>query len=621
MNVLLQLYPGDRIVWIMTSVLLQATLIFAIALLFGWCFARRRPALRHGVLTCALVCCLVSPILTVLFDLSGVRFVEVAMSNNIQSSPTATQPQPNSGDIYGALSPETSLEDPFDEFPADQAVVPVTRTTNLSAGRQFVVEQVSNTTHLRTASGMLVTIWFGVGLVLFVRLLLGWRFVSRIIRESKPLTDPRVAEVLQSVVRSLGMGQTPLLACSGEIPGPITVGVLRPRVILPKSLINSVDEVELRHLLLHECAHVVRRDCLVGLVQRCLRILYWPHPLVHVLYRQLAMAREEVCDNYVLLSSERSEYGSTLLDLAEMFRSRNTVPLAMGLLSRHGNLERRIHGILDPRRTLMTQIRYSLLIGFFGSFLCVVMAVAGTRVLYADPADDSEQVQPKKPSDTTAPRIIATAPKVGATDVAVTTTEITVTFDRDMQGGFSWTGGGEDYPPSPEGKKPVWRDRRTCVLPVELKSGRYYRVGINSASFQNFKGTAGIPARPSAIYFATVGASDEVISRIKKPEIIKMNPKNGVTNVDPGLKELRVTFNVPMEKGFSWTGGGAHFPKVSADQPPHWSKDRKTCVLLVELKPNWEYRLGLNSPSHKNFQSAGGVPLDPIIYTFKTRAE
>jgi hypothetical protein len=38
----------------------------------------------------------------------------------------------------------------------------------------------------------------------------------------------------------------------------------------------------------------------------------------------------------------------------------------------------------------------------------------------------------------------------------------------------------------------------------------------------------------------------------------------------------------------------------------------------VKLKPNWEYRLGLNSFSHKNFQSAHGVPLEPVVYTFST---
>lgn len=43
-----------------------------------------------------------------------------------------------------------------------------------------------------------------------------------------------------------------------------------------------------------------------------------------------------------------------------------------------------------------------------------------------------------------------------------------------------------------------------------------------------------------------------------------------------------------------------------------------TCVLSVRLKPDWSYRLGLNSPSHINFQSIGGVPLEPVEWTFTT---
>ena len=69
------------------------------------------------------------------------------------------------------------------------------------------------------------------------------------------------------------------------------------------------------------------------------------------------------------------------------------------------------------------------------------------------------------------PRIVATSPKIGETDVKSELTEITVTFDRDMQAGFSWTGGPPDFPNGSEGKKPQWRDKRTCVLPVKLESG------------------------------------------------------------------------------------------------------------------------------------------------------
>lgn len=218
------------------------------------------------------------------------------------------------------------------------------------------------------------------------------------------------------------------------------------------------------------------------------------------------------------------------------------------------------------------------------------------------------------------PRIVATSPKVGETEVKPNLKEITVTFDRDMQPGFSWTGGPPDFPSGPEGQKPHWLDKRTCVLPVQLQAARYYRVGINSTSYQSFRSADGIPAQTSAIYFTTVGASGTLKRKASRPIIVGLVPRNGAADVDPNLKELRVTFNVPMAEGFSWTGGGEQFPPIPAGKKPFWSEDHKTCILPVELKPGWEYHLGLNSPSHKNFQSSGGVALDPVNYTFKTRA-
>jgi RNA polymerase sigma-70 factor (ECF subfamily) len=213
-----------------------------------------------------------------------------------------------------------------------------------------------------------------------------------------------------------------------------------------------------------------------------------------------------------------------------------------------------------------------------------------------------------------APRIISTSPKAGATNVDPALKEITVTFDRDMDGGMSWTGGGPEHPKSPEGASAYWRNNRTCVLPVKLQSGHHYRVGINSMSYQNFRGTNGLPTAISAISFTTSGPKMQA----KAPEIVSLNPPNGARDVSPEVTELRVTFSVPMSKGCSWTGGGPNFPTIPDGKKPYWTDDGKTCVLPVELKPSRDYELGLNSRSYHGFQSAEEVPLAPVDYTFKT---
>ena len=255
----------------------------------------------------------------------------------------------------------------------------------------------------------------------------------------------------------------------------------------------------------------------------------------------------------------------------------------------------------------------------FGRSSRMGSAAAAVIILAIGYAALAEEITPATNSAMEGPpRIVATTPTVGATNVAPTTSEIVVTFDRDMARGFSWTGGGSNYPPIAEGQKPQWRDTRTAVLPVKLEPGHYYRVGINSKSHRNFRSAAGVPALPSAIYFTTLGASGEVTAKTQKPVVVEMRPANGAGTVDPRTTELRVTFSVPMGGGCSWTGGGSDYPVVPKGEGAHWTEDQRTCVLPVRLEPNHQYRLGLNSPSHNNFQSDASVPLDPVIYTFRT---
>ena len=132
--------------------------------------------------------------------------------------------------------------------------------------------------------------------------------------------------------------------------------------------------------------------------------------------------------------------------------------------------------------------------------------------------------------------IVETSPKIGATEVDPATTEISVTFDRDMGGGMSWTGGGPDFPKSPEGNMATWKDKRTCVLPVQLKGASYYRVGINSTSYQNFQSEQGVPAETAAIYFTTAGAKPALTNRVRTPKVAKSTPENRRERCEAGAQ-------------------------------------------------------------------------------------
>jgi Bacterial Ig-like domain len=107
-------------------------------------------------------------------------------------------------------------------------------------------------------------------------------------------------------------------------------------------------------------------------------------------------------------------------------------------------------------------------------------------------------------ANTSAPRVSGLSPRNGAQDVSPTVTELRVTFNVPMSGGMSWCGGGEGYPATPEGKSAYWTDDHlTCVLPVVLKAGRTYEIGLNGPSFRNFRSAAGVPLAPVTYTFRT----------------------------------------------------------------------------------------------------------------------
>ena len=200
----------------------------------------------------------------------------------------------------------------------------------------------------------------------------------------------------------------------------MTVGLLRPAVVLPPGLAAAVEPGQLRDVLVHECGHVCRRDQWVGLAQRLVAIALWPQPLIYLLNRELGRAREEVCDNHVLAGqpdpAEARGYARALLALAESMREagdgadrrgRNgprrpltDTPLpAIGILGPGWPLEARVAGLLDTRRTVMTRLTLKTRLLAITCCCAVAIAVGGTRILAAAADDDPKPAAtPANPS-------------------------------------------------------------------------------------------------------------------------------------------------------------------------------------------------------------------------------
>ncbi|MCK4341725.1 MAG: S41 family peptidase [Phycisphaerae bacterium] len=100
------------------------------------------------------------------------------------------------------------------------------------------------------------------------------------------------------------------------------------------------------------------------------------------------------------------------------------------------------------------------------------------------------------------------------------------------------------------------------------------------------------------------------------PKVIKAVPDNGETKVDPDLRFIRVEFDQDMTEGsHSWVSGGESFPKTRT--LPYWEGPR-SAVLPVELEPEHDYWLSINSHTYGNFQSKTGGSARPYPIAFRT---
>lgn len=391
--------------------IVASTLLCSLALVAAWPL-RRNPGARAALLTSALLALLACPMILLVMRAAGVvlwtipvpsRHLELSSSVASRSSDTFVTGQDVSKRDTVPSSGATSTEEAPWASSAASEVTPVAASDSVTQAAPVAVPTPRPV--LGRALELTFVVWLFGSLVAAVRFLRSWAALRRLRQSATPLETAAITEVWSQVTRLLNIDRLPPVASSAMVDSPMIAGIVSPTLLLPANLAERLAPQELLAVLLHEAAHILRRDQLVLHLQQLLAVLFWPQPLVHRLNRALIQAREEACDNYALANSSRFSYGETLLRLAQLLPRMRAADGVSRLLHPHWRLEERIAALLDERRSLATRTSIWRVLPVLAAMLLLVVLCGGTAVVAKQASQPTSGVVLK--SDSTPPAAVA----------------------------------------------------------------------------------------------------------------------------------------------------------------------------------------------------------------------
>ena len=276
-------------------------------------------------------------------------------------------------------------------------------TPILTAARNAARSELRQAT--RVAIPWLDAMWLLGVLCLSARTIGGWWLIQRLRGSSLARVPAYAQESFARLSVRFGIRRPLDLRISTRISSPLAMGVWRSVVLLPASALTSLTPEQLEVVLAHELAHIRRADYLWNMLQTMIETLFFFHPAVWWVSRNLRQQRELCCDDAALeCCSDPLTYATALLCLEEERSSRFRLALA---LDGHesGSLRTRIARILDEAPQGRRDIAPFSLLGVCALLGLVLLSAPR---LFAD----------FYPLDTTTKDQTSTTPMLAATVVA-----------------------------------------------------------------------------------------------------------------------------------------------------------------------------------------------------------
>lgn len=198
-------------------------------------------------------------------------------------------------------------------------------------------------------SGAIVLLW-ALGMLVVLAGSARRRVLAfRIVRAARPVRRPDLLERLVRLAAQLRVRQEVRLSMHPSITVPAIAGFVRPTLLVPQTF-DAMPTDARDIVLVHELAHVQRRDVLASTVAELAMACFWFNPVVHRAVRVMSDLQEVAADSTVLRSGVRpSSYAQFLVDAFRAATAAGHHAAPGHALIGHCQVETRVRAILDER--------------------------------------------------------------------------------------------------------------------------------------------------------------------------------------------------------------------------------------------------------------------------------
>lgn len=197
------------------------------------------------------------------------------------------------------------------------------------------------------ATKALMFIWLGGALAMAGLTAMRFSRQRRLIADSTSPGDELTA-MLSECAGRLGVHRLPRIRLSSGAQTPMLVGAIHPVILLPKEVLGSCGETNLSAMLLHELAHVKRRDMAILWLQQLAQTLFFFHPAVWLAGREMRRERELACDELVLSRAgiAPKDYAAGYVAALKLANGRPAAATSLAMAEPFDLEKRRLQGIL-----------------------------------------------------------------------------------------------------------------------------------------------------------------------------------------------------------------------------------------------------------------------------------